>query len=96
MKQALHKSIGGGLLRWSELEEVILDVETALNNRPLCYQEEDIQMPTLTPNVMVFGNNNLIPEQDEGAVHDDDLRRRAKYLRRCKEVLWSRWTREYL
>ena len=25
-----------------------------------------------------------------------DLRKRAKYLRRCKDAMWKRWTREYL
>ncbi|PFX16727.1 hypothetical protein AWC38_SpisGene18979 [Stylophora pistillata] len=27
---------------------------------------------------------------------EHDLRKRAKYLRGCKDTLWSRWTREYL
>ena len=35
MKHALHKTIGRGLLTWKELEEVLLDVEVALNGRPL-------------------------------------------------------------
>ena len=34
-KAALYKTIGNGTLRWAELEEVVLDVEVALNNRPL-------------------------------------------------------------
>ena len=39
VKQALYKSIGGANRTWSELEEVILDAEIALNNRPLSYVE---------------------------------------------------------
>ena len=35
MKQSMYKAIGNGQLRWYELEEVILDVEETLNNRPL-------------------------------------------------------------
>ena len=35
VKRALHKSISRGLLTWKELEEVLLDVEVALNGRPL-------------------------------------------------------------
>ena len=49
MKQSMYKVIGNGHLRWHKLEEVILDVETTLNNRPLGYLEDDIQMPILTP-----------------------------------------------
>ena len=49
MKQSTYKAIGNGHLRWHQLEEVILNVETTLNNRPLGYLEDDIQMPILTP-----------------------------------------------
>ena len=42
MKQSMYKAIGNGQLRWYELEEVILDVEITLNNRPLGYVEDDI------------------------------------------------------
>ena len=33
VKGSLYKSIGNGLLSWNELQEVLLDVEVALNNR---------------------------------------------------------------
>ena len=46
VKRALYKSIGGANLAWSEQEEVILDVEILLNNRPLTYLEDDVQLPT--------------------------------------------------
>ena len=90
VKQALYKSIGGANLTWSELEEVILDSEIALNNRPLSYVEEDIQLPVLTPQSMMFGQPNLLPEGDVHSVEDKEMRKRARYLRRCKDVLWSR------
>ena len=45
VKRALHKSSGRAKLTWNEFEEVILDVEIALNNRPLFYVEDDIQLP---------------------------------------------------
>ena len=89
MKQALYKSIGGANLTWSELEEVILDAEIALNNRPLSYVEEDIQLPVLTPQSMMFGQPNLLPEGDVDSVEDKDMRKRARYLWRCKDMLWS-------
>ena len=54
-KQSLYKAMGNGHLRWHELEEVILDVEIILNDRPLGYVEDYIQMPILTPNLMLFG-----------------------------------------
>ena len=78
MKQALYKSIGHGNLRWKELEEVLLDVETTINNRPLSYVEDDVQMPVLTPNSMQFGQPNFIPEEEEAEIENVDLRKRAK------------------
>ncbi|XP_068739951.1 uncharacterized protein [Montipora capricornis] len=96
VKQSLYKSIGNGNLRWHELEEVILDVERIVNDRPLDYVEDDVQMPILTPSVMLFGQPNQLPEEDPSNMEDDSLRKRAKYLRRCKEVLWLRWKNEYL
>ena len=35
VKRALYKTIGQGSLRWDELKEVLLDIEVALNGRPL-------------------------------------------------------------
>ena len=96
VKGALHKSTGRALLRWSELEEVILEVEVTLNNRPLGYVEDGVQLPTLTLNVMLFGQPNLLPEEDVDSIEDTDLRKCARYLRQCKDALWSRWTGEYI
>ena len=45
---------------------------------------------------MMFAQPNLLPKEDADAVENIDLRRRVKYLRRCKDVLWSRWTGEYI
>ena len=45
--------IGNVVLRWEELQEVVLDVEIAVNNRPLEYLKDDIQLPLLTPNAML-------------------------------------------
>ena len=42
VKRALYKSIGRASLTWNEPEEVLLDVEVALNNRLLSYVEDDV------------------------------------------------------
>ena len=96
VKRALHKSIGGGLLTWAELQDVLLDVEVTLNNRPLSYVEDDPQLPVLTPNSLLFGQPNLLPELEHHHLESPDLRRRAKYLKRCKDAMWRRWTDDYL
>ena len=94
VKGALHKCIGNGLLSWTELKEVLLDIEVALNNTPLSYVDEDIQLPLLTPSSFLYGQPNMLPELEPHHVQELDLRKRAKYLRKCKDALWSRWTKE--
>ena len=96
VKRSLHKTVGRAKLTLSELEEVLLDVETILNNRPLSYVEDDIQMPILTPNSLMYDEINALPNESLGSDEDSDLRKRAKYLKRCKENVWKRWRNEYL
>ena len=96
VKRALHKTIGNGCLRWNELQEILLDIEVALNCRPLSYLEEDVQMPTLTPNAMLFVGTTFAPELEAHHLEDADLRKRAKYLLKCKDAMWRRWSNEYL
>ena len=49
VKRALHKSIGRASLMRNEPAEVLLDLEIALNNHPLSYVEDDVQLLVLTP-----------------------------------------------
>ena len=96
VKTALNKTIGCGTLTWTELCEVVLDVEIALNNCPLCYVEDDIQLPVLTPNSLLFLRSNQQPELKPYHLREFDPRRRAKYLQRCKQAFGTMWTTEYL
>ena len=96
VKQAIYRTVGGANLKWDELQDVLLDCEIALNNRPLSYVEDDVQLPILTPNVMMFGQPNLLSEEPVELITEKDMRKRARYLKRCKDALSSRWTGEYL
>ena len=96
VKSALNKTIGNGFLQWNELQEVLLDVEIKLNNRPLSYLENDVQLPVLTPNSLLLLNNNLLPDLAPHRIENAELRKRAKHLLRCKEAMWCRWTKDYL
>ena len=93
----MFKTIGNGLLSWMELlQKVLLDVEVALNNRPLDYVEDDIQLPILTPSSLLHIQPNALPELESNHIQDYDLRECPKYLSKCKDKVWSRWTKEYL
>ena len=96
VKSALFKVVGASTLTWNELESLLLDVEITLNNRPLNYVEDDVQMPILTPNSLTFGGNHSMPDDDPENIDEIDLRKRAKYLAKCKDRVWLRWRTEYL
>ena len=96
VKNVFNKVIGCGLLSWQELEEVLLDVEITLNDRPLSYVEDDVVLPILTPNFMMFPTTNILPDLQPHYIADVGLWRRAKHLRQCKNATWKRWSNEYL
>ena len=85
-----------GLLTWEELSEVILDIEVTMNNRPLCYVEGDVQLTTLTPNIFLMLNSNVLPELQPYRIEERDLRIRANFLMKTKYAIWLRGTTEYL
>jgi hypothetical protein len=96
VKQALYKVVGSTKLTFKELQDAMLDIQLVLNNRPLSYCEDDIQLPMLTPNMMIFGKANCLMELSPEDIEERDLRKRAKYLNKCKDALWRRWKREYM
>ena len=96
VKTAMRKTIGNAYLTFDELKEVFLDVEIALNGRPLSYVEDDAQLPVLIPYSMLFSQPNILPEREAYHEENPQLRRRAKYLTKCKDAIWNRWTKEYL
>ena len=96
VKHALYKVVGSAKLTFKELQDVMLDIQLVLNNRPLSYCEDDIQLPMLTPNMMIFGKANYLMELSPEDIEERDLRKRAKYLKKCKDALWQRWKREYM
>ena len=96
VKNALYKVVGSAKLTYKELQDVLLDIQIVLNNRPLTYCEDDIELPVLTPNIMIFGKANYLLDLPPTEIKENDLRKRAKYLLKCKETLWKRWRNEYV
>ena len=98
VKEALRKSLGHANLAFNELQELLLDIEFCLNNRPLIYQTEELDSEALTPNHLVHGRR-IAPLRDEEVYSDEDqmpAKKRLRYLQRCRERYWNRWTKEYL
>ena len=53
-------------------------------------------MPTLMPNSLMFTQPNTLPELEAHHIDKGDLRTRGRYLKRCKDAMRERWTREYV
>ena len=90
VKQSLFKATGRENLIKQELNEILLDMEIAMNNRSLIYIEDDIQTQVLTPNTLFYGQPIMISEErlDEDT---PEIKRRQRYINKCKEVAWKRW-----
>ena len=78
-------------MTWAELEEVLIDIEIILNNRTLTYIEEKIDYPILTPNSSILGCDVNFPDAAPHESESKTIKKRHKYIKRCKEVLWERW-----
>ena len=85
------------MLKWSELEEVLLDIEVKLKNRPLTYIEEDLEYLVLTPNSVILGRGINLPDDSlEEEKVSDNWKKRQRYAHKCKESGWQIWVYEYL
>ena len=96
IKASLYRTIRKAQLTWAELEEVLLDIEIILNNRPLTSIEEEIDYPILTLNSLIFGRDINFPDAAPHESESETITKRYKYVKRCKEALWKRWKHEYL
>ncbi|XP_068670941.1 uncharacterized protein [Montipora foliosa] len=96
MKRSLSKVVGRRFLSYSELEQVLLDVETSMNNRPLLYQGEEFEQPVLTPNTLLRGKLTPILEQDLEKIGEEDVTKRMRFLQKSKEQLRKRFMKEYI
>ena len=59
------------------------------------YIDDDIQFPVLTPNILIHGQPIIIPEEQFDN-NDKIIKKRQRYIKRCKDAAWNRWNKEYL
>lgn len=62
-KAAMRKTIGNPSCASNELKDMKLDVEVAVNGLVLSYVEDDLQLPILTANSLMYIRPNLLPER---------------------------------
>ena len=97
VKLSLRKTLGRSLLTYEELETVLCNIESVINNRPLTYVSEDDMDEPLTPYHLMFGRNAIqTPVTHEN--HDVNLCnvKRVRYLNTLLESYWKKFTSLYL
>ena len=81
----MKKFIRNARLNYDELSTVLVEVEAALNSRPLTYVFDEMEEP-LTPSHLIVGRRILsVPSKsssDEVGQTEETLTRRAKFLQR--------------
>ena len=80
-KNAFYRTVGKTKLLWRELEEVLLEIENALNNRLLTYVEDGVEYPILTSNTLAIGQNLMLPNKNL-ETENRDLCKRFKYIQK--------------
>jgi len=102
IKQAIRKKLGRIFTFLQQLQTIIVEIESMLNDRPLTYVNSDLQDPQpLTPSHLLYGRrtqqapHSLENLNDPSYVDGVDLRKRVEKLTQLFGNL-SRWKKEYL
>ena len=97
IKRPLQKVLGKAFLREEELFTVLCEVEAAVNDRPLTYCGSWEDPLPLTPSVL-SGRSLWLGESPELEFDTtaEQMRQRARYIKRLGDSLRNRWTNEYV
>ena len=83
---------------------IIFEIESILNNRPLCYVYDDTDDIALTPNSLLFGRTleqtNLVSNGEQTPTNydltTDGFLSKYKHLEKVINEFWDIWRRDYL
>ena len=93
LKSMIWQKLGKSHLSFDGFTRVIKDIEIIFNNRPLQYVEDELGPRVLTPNRIIHGRDiHLLEETEE----QDSPSKMENRIRKAKEVMWQRWTTEYI
>ena len=101
VKRCIKKVVGTKKLTFVELQTLIAEIESILNNRPIGVDYEDDHEDVLTPNHLVFGRrldtiNTCGIQKTNPTVTNSKLVKRRNFLDKILTHFWDRWRREYV
>ena len=97
VKDSLRKTLGKARLSYEEFETLLLEIEMAINSRPLTYLYND-PIEALTPSHLSIGRrlkNKVVSINSENC-NTASLHKRLKYLNIILSHYWKRFHTEYL
>lgn len=97
MKNLIGRVLGESHLTYEELNTILTRVEACLNSRPLTEMSSDpSDLTYLTPAHFLIGESLMaVPERDESTIPANRLDRWRR-VRQYTQILWKRWSNEYL
>ena len=96
-KSALKNVLKEQCVTETVLRTALIEVEDAMNSRPLTYNSADPQdFTALTPNHFLRYDPNSHVPPGSFPTEDKDSRRRWRQAQVLADHLWRRWTSEYL
>lgn len=104
-KQTFKKVIGKNLLTFHELRTIIVEIEGALNDRPLTYVNNSVdELQPLTPSMLLCGHRiyNLPVRMEFDELFDPSynateiVSKRFKYCKKLISDFYNRWKNDYL
>ena len=101
VKRCLKKVVGTKKLTYVELQTLVCEIESILNNRPIGTDYDDDTEVILTPNHLLFGRRlemtNIMGESvADSNVGNNKLIKRRRFLDKMLLHFWERWRKEYV
>ncbi|MCP3663650.1 MAG: DDE-type integrase/transposase/recombinase, partial [Gammaproteobacteria bacterium] len=106
VKSSLRKSIGKRILKYTNLETLIVEVEAIVNSRPLTYQSDEPHVVLCPSSFLIFQRKSGIPspdidpnDPDFQPCLPDSVDKLSNYWKKQMEQIerfWIMWEKEYL
>ena len=101
-KNALKKILGKSCVSKTELATMVIETESAINNRPLTFTSSEFNdRKVLTPSDLIYGHRlDAIPQtislENSNSVTQEELFKKQTTYEGVFQDLWQRWKKEYL
>lgn len=100
VKLALRKSLGVKYVSQSELETILIEIESCINSRPLTFVSDDPDFDHyLTPSHFILGRNSTCTPSDvdeSPIISPEDLYIRKNIRNQRLEHFWKVWREDYI